>query len=297
MTLLQYLKASKQKQKHGLPPVELTTSSLTAAPNSPISLRSLNNLHANIKQRIYRMLIPLELLARFDINPITWQGPDRASYVELEAKKGSGIVRLNAWSPFDPGDPFFTLELSDNSFNSIDLNWLILNDPASEKFDTDIDAEGNATLFGTVRRNIQAEQQAMESGLSPGQIHAGLNASSEVFHQIETFLIGLGQGSISLEPLNYASAWIFERRGFAYMSGHQLMKTIHEEFQPDGRLHAALDGGTPFRKPEQWQTVRGRAWAIHDGVLDMAHIKWTGLRMVKRLGHHAGINTFPEAIY
>jgi hypothetical protein len=90
---------------------------------------------------------------------------------------------------------------------------------------------------------------------------------------------------------------VFERYGFAYVSGHKLMDQIQAEFQPGGQLHAALDGRSPFRQPEQWRTVRGRAWTIHDGILDCLDQRWNGLRMVKRLSRHAGVNTFPDAIY
>ena len=62
-------------------------------------------------------------------------------------------------------------------------------------------------------------------------------------------------------------------------------------------LHAALDGSTPFRQPEQWQSVRGRAWAIHDGILAVMDKHWDGLRMVKQIGRHANVNTFPDADY
>lgn len=75
------------------------------------------------------------------------------------------------------------------------------------------------------------------------------------------------------------------------------MKTINTEFQPDGILHKALDGSTAFRQPEQWQTVRGRAWAIHDGILDKIDKKWDDLRMTKQVARHAGVCTFPEAIF
>ena len=151
------------------------------------------------------------------------------------------------------------LELSDNSFNRIDLNFIILGDPASQLFDTDVYAEGKPTLFGTVSRNLIAEDKAIRAGLAPGLVHRGLRGAGEVLHQLETFLIALGHRSLSLEPLTYASAWVFERRGFAYIQGHQLMDQIHKEFQPGGRLHAALDGSTPFRKPDPWSTVIGRA--------------------------------------
>ena len=54
---------------------------------------------------------------------------------------------------------------------------------------------------------------------------------------------------------------------------------------------------TPFRQPEQWRTVRGRAWAIHDGILAAMDARWNDLRMVKQVGKHAGVNTFPDAVY
>jgi hypothetical protein len=121
--------------------------------------------------------------------------------------------------------------------------------------------------------------------------------SWEVLHQLETFLIPLGHRSINLEPLTYVSAWVFERRGFAYIQGHKLMNEINEGFQPGGKLHAALDGSTPFRQPEQWRSVRGRAWAIHDGILAEIDRHWDRLRMIKQIGRHANVNTFPEAIF
>jgi hypothetical protein len=106
----------------------------------------------------------------------------------------------------------------------------------------------------------------------------------------------MGQRAYFLEPLTYASAWVFEKRGFAYVRGHKLMDTIHHEFQPGGALHKALDG-SPFRKTDQWNSVRGRAWAIHDGILDAIDARWDKLRMVKQVGKHAGVNTFPGAVY
>ena len=293
--MLHYLRIGKDKQKTAPDPIDLTLASLSNSPSAPITLRTLNKLNDNIKQRIYRALIPHGLLACFDVDPITWFGPDKSPCVELSAEGGK--ITLMAQSPFDPGDPFFMLELSDNSFNGIDLNWLILSDLNTERFDTDIDDEGRSTMFGTIHRNLVAEEEAMLAGLAPGQTRSGLKGSLEVLRQIETFLITIGHRSLGLEPLTYVSAWVFERRGLAYMRGHQLMKTIHEEFQPGGRLHDALDGSTPFRQPDQWQTVRGRAWAIHDGILEAIDQRWDKLRMIKKVGQHAGVDTFPDSQY
>ena len=295
--MLKYLRIGPKEITPEPGPVNLTERRLTAAPDLPIALRSLNELNQNIKQRIYRSLIPHGLLFRFDIDPITWKGPDKSVCVSLQAEPGTNKVYLEARSPFDPDDPFFILEFEDNKFNRLDLNLIVLNDPNGERFNTDIDSEGKLTLFGTVRRNLTAEEGAFLSGLAPGQVRQGVRGSAEVFHQLETFLIALGHRTINLEPLTYASAWVFERRGFAYIQGHLLMDEIHQEFQPGGRLHSALDGSTPFRQPQQWQSVRGRAWAIHDGILSEIDKHWDGLRMVKQIGRHASVNTFPDAVY
>ncbi len=75
------------------------------------------------------------------------------------------------------------------------------------------------------------------------------------------------------------------------------MDEIHEEFQPDGRLYRELDESTPFRVQDHWNSVRGRAWAIHDGILQVLNTRWDGLRMIKQVGRHAGADTFPEGTY
>ncbi len=118
-----------------------------------------------------------------------------------------------------------------------------------------------------------------------------------MLEHLEAFLMTWGHTAYALEPLTYVSAWVFERYGFAYSRGHKLMDDIHREFQPGGRLHAALDSSTPFRQPDQWRSVRGRGWAIHDGVLAAIGATWNDLRMVKRIGRHAGVETFPDAVY
>jgi hypothetical protein len=265
--------------------------------NLPVTLKALNSLPENPKLRLYRTLIPIQVLADFDINPRTWKNPDKLTQVKLEADKDSNKVKITAWYGEDPSNEFFYLELGDNAYNGVDLNFLVVSNPLSPRFRTDFDDEGKETLFGTVRRNLAEEEKAMRAGLAPGQIREGLRCSQIVFTHIETFLTMMAHHAFFLEPLTYVSAWIFEKRGFAYSKGHQLMDTIHKEFQPGGELHKALDGSTPFRGADQWQTVRGRAWAIHDGILDAINRKWDDLKMIKQVGRQAGADTFPDAEY
>jgi acetoin utilization protein AcuC len=68
------------------------------------------------------------------------------------------------------------------------------------------------------------------------------------------------------------------------------MERIAGGFAPGGHLRAKLDGSTPFRSAQLANTVRGRSWAIHDGILDEP---WDRVRMVKRLGIDAEANTAP----
>lgn len=291
------LRVRREPQKFAPDPLQVSIDEIISDASIPVSIRSINNLPDNAKRRLYRALIPIGLLTRFRINPRSWKGPDGSNQVDLFAKPESGLVNLSIWNGEDRDDPFFTIELEDNSLNGIDLNLLVLSDPDAPRFQTDFDETGARTEFGTVRRNLDAEERAMMAGLAPGQTRAGLRASSEVFSHLESFLTLLAHHAYFLEPLSYASAWVFERRGFAYVRGHKLMDEIHEEFQPKGRLNRELEESTPFRAQDQWNSVRGRAWAIHDGILEVLDTRWDGLRMIKQVGRHAGAETFPGGKY
>ncbi len=294
--MFKHLRVKQEPVKVAPDPGEISVNEVMGNFALPIAIRTINGLPLEAKQRIYRMLIPSPLLARFGINPITWRGTD-GDCVQFNAQPESNVVQLSAKISPDTADAFFFVELADNSFNGINLNFLMLNDPASERFHTDVDADGNETHWGTVSRNVKEEERAIQAGLAPAQIRASLSGSQMFFQQLDAFLTFMGHQAISLEPLTYASAWVFEKRGFAYMRGHKLMDEIHREFQPGGALHGALDGSTPFRQPDHWKSVRGRAWAIQDGILDTISARWDGLAMMKQVGKHAGVNTFPEAVY
>lgn len=285
------------RDKAEIGPSELSALQLMREPDLPVSIHMVNQLSEGGKRRIYRTLLPLDLLATFDIDPISWKGPGGQQHVALDAPPDRGLVKLAARHAPDARDPFAYLELVDTSFNSINVVLLIINDPHSPRFDTDVSEEGEPTLFGTVHRNIPAERAAMEAGLAPAQVRAGLRTSGTALRHLEAFLAMLGHGSFYSEPLTYAAAILFEKRGFSYVSGRRFMELIDRHFRPGGELYEALDGSTPFRRREQWRTIRGRAWAIHDGILETIGRRWDGVRMAKRLGRSAGVDTFPGAVY
>ena len=295
--MLKYFRVKQEPEKIVPDLGAISLSLLERDATLPFTIRQLNNLPDSIKKRLYRGLLPPALLTRFGIDPIQWTGADKEPMVYLKAEPESEKVLITVRSSPAPEDEYFALELADNSLNGVELNLIVLNDPTAPRFQIDRTADGQPTMFGTLRRNLEAEGQAKMAGLAPGQVSAGLGGSQVVFEHIDTFLAMLGHRAYFLEPLTYASAWVFERRGFAYVRGHKLMDDIHRGFQPGGALYACLDDSAPFRKRDQAASVRGRAWAIHDGILDAIDQRWDKIRMVKQIGRRAGVETFPQAVY
>lgn len=294
--MLKYFRVKQQPEKVVPDLGAISISLLENDATLPFTIRQLNNLPENVKRRIYRGLLSPALLTRFGIDPIQWTNANKEQMIFLQAETNNEKVLITARSSSHPDTEFFALELADNSLNGIELNLIVLNDPTATRYPIDQTEDGQPTMFGTLKRNLKAEEQSLQAGLAPGQVRAGLGGSRLVFEQIDTFLSMLGHRAYFLEPLTYASAWVFERRGFAYVRGHKLMDDIHREFQPGGKLYECLDG-SPFRKRDQAHTVRGRAWAIHDGILDVLDLRWDKIRMVKQIGRHAGVDTFPQAVY
>jgi hypothetical protein len=67
------------------------------------------------------------------------------------------------------------------------------------------------------------------------------------------------------------------------------MEEIDREFLPGGRLYERLDGSTAFRMRGAEKSVRGRSWAIQDGILAGP---WVSPRIYKPVGKIVGVNTF-----
>jgi hypothetical protein len=294
--VFRYLRVRREPAKVTPDRSQISSQDLERDPRIPLTLRQINNLPENAKRRIYRGLLPAELLIQHGVDPIDWE-KGGGSHIRMQAEAETSKVSLGVRKSPAAKDEFIQIELSDNAFNGIDLDLLVLNDPDGERYHVDVDEAGQDNLLGTAGRNLPEEQRAKRDGLAPAQVRPSLGGSRQALDQIEAFLVLMGHRAYFLEPLTYASAWVFERRGFAYVRGHKLMDDIHRQFQPGGDLHQALDDSTPFRQPEQWTTVRGRAWAIHDGILAVIDAQWNGLRMVKQVGRHAGVITFPLADY
>jgi hypothetical protein len=173
-----------------------------------------------------------------------------------------------------------------------------INDPTAPRYGIDRDEDGLETLLGTTTRNLPEEVRALQAGLAPGQVRRGLRMLGRVLDCMDAFCRLLGREFYLVEPLFYHSALLYERHGCDYFMGRDHMEAIHAGFQPRGGLRAGLDGSTPFRRPGCEATVRGRSWAIHDGVLgERFGQSAPGVKMFRVPGQPAGVSTFPGAVY
>lgn len=263
---------------------------LSHALGQPIFLREVAEWDARWQRMLFQILVPLRLLSDFNIDPVTLTDPQGRSVAFCRTGNDGASFRLELYPSGDAAEPIGEIEFADTPFNQIAVVWVALQDPSAPRFDIDVMPNGEPTLRGSVCRNLQAEETAMMTGLAPGQIRRGLRASRWLIERVETLMLCLNQRQFVVQPLYYHTAVLFEQLGFTYMQGQGLMDSIDEGFGPSGSLRARLDGSTPFRRSEQADTIRGRSWAIHDGILDQP---WDDVRLVKRLGVNAGVNTCP----
>lgn len=255
----------------------------------PSSIREINSLPDAEKWAIYESIIPPHVLEDFkiDTNPLRTQ-----PQIHYMCPKGSRAMELTVKRNAADRDPLMYFNMADTFNNQLLVLLVVLNDPDAERHNVDIDIQGNPTNFGTSSRNIPAELAALEAGLAPGQVRRGLRAFRRSVPVFETFIQNMGHDMFMIEPLAYHNAIIFERYGFNYMRGLKDMKLIHQAFLPDGEYHQRLSDENPFRKTSSWNSIKGRSWAIHDGILGHP---FTGFQMYKRILHDAGIESFPDA--
>jgi acetoin utilization protein AcuC len=252
----------------------------------PSTIGGINLLPDPEKRALYAKYIPRALLEKFDLPPLT----SAAGYNLLQFRyaKGSTDVEMRLFHKVDFPDPILYAHLTDTMNGQIHVLLYVLNDPESPRFDVDKMPDGTPTKFGILKRNVEAEEKALEAGLAPGQVRRGLRMLGQAVEAFEQFAAALGHDMYFVEPLYYHNAVIFERYGFAYQMGRRLMESVHAGFQPGGDLRAELDGSTPFRAPDAAGSIRRRSWAIHDGILGEPFTKVT---MYKNVGRLAGVDT------
>ena len=262
------------------------------------SILDLNALPWTLREQIYVRLVPEELLARFGVDrgtlrngagerPVRVAAPDDASWARVELRERPG-----------DRDPVLLIDIAMSAFGVPELTFVQVNDPGAPRYGVDRDADGQDTLLGTVSRNLDEEARALDDGLGPGQVRRGLRMLGRVLECMDRLCRILGRDFYLIEPLFYHSAILYEQKGCDYLMGRELMDEIHAGFLEGGALHRGLDESTPFRRRGFDASVRGRSWAIHDGILSAMHVGgWSGVKMYRVPGRHATVSTFPNGDY
>jgi hypothetical protein len=253
------------------------------------------------REEIYRILIPPSVSARFNIDcekGLNCQG-EKVVWIRCPECDPEACVEVKL-TPRD-GDPIFYIEVRDSK-DLVQLHWdfININNPSSPRFNTDVTTDGQDRWLRWTSRNQPEEKKALEAGLAPGQVRRGLRLMKEMNTCLDEFCKVLGFKSIYMEPLFYHNAITYERHGFRYFQGEMMMRWIDKEFRPGGILYNLLDGSF-FRRKEFCNSVRGRSWAIHDGILDeCGHPEfdyWNPPKMYRMVEQYNNVDTFPDAKY
>lgn len=230
-------------------------------------LSRISRLPPEEQRMIYASLVPPALLTTFHIDPKTLRNQAGEDVFFCQRNVRASTVRIELRHQAGFPDPLFLLEMRETSFGDVEILFVNINNPLSERFGIDRDDCGNRTEFGTVCRNIPEEIRAMQAGLAPGQVRRGLRMYRKFLVQVDLFCRRFGITQIKAEAFGYHNAIMHEFYGFRYMTGRNMMEEIDREFAPGGILFQRLDGSTPFRQPGFDRSIKGRSWAIHDGIL------------------------------
>ena len=256
----------------------------------PVFLHELAGRSEEFRHLLAHFLLPSDLLVSFGIDPVTWRNVEGRVMVQTATAEDGHIWGLRLENDIDPRDPLLEIEMTDTIFSRLSVTWVGINDPRAPRFDIDRTPAGGLTLRGAASRNLEAETAALLAGLAPGQVRSGLDSLRRLLADLEKLMAVLQHYEYEVEPLFYHNAILFERCGFHYVKGRELMRRIHAGFLPDGDLQHHLDRSTLFRDPVSAGSIRGRSWAVHDGILGAP---WDDVKMIKRIGVDAGENTAP----
>ncbi|NDJ55065.1 MAG: hypothetical protein GYB68_18500 [Chloroflexi bacterium] len=253
----------------------------------PRQLSGINEMAPDLKRAIYCSLVPDAVFERFNASP------DETDRLHINAPQDTGSVEVRLYNEPGDYDPVIYVHLVDTLNHQIELLLLVINDPTSPRYNTDVTMDGLPTYFGTRGRNLAEELRAIDAGLAPGQVRRGLRLSGQALPTLERFIKRLKHTMLIINPLTYNNAIVYERYGFAYIQGKRRMEWIDSVLRPGGDYFERFDG-TPFRPTKGWKSIRMRSWAIHDGILGEPFGEF---RMYKRVGHHAGVDTFPDGVW
>lgn len=198
-------------------------------------------------------------------------------------------IRLEVRRDLGDRDPAYALNLVISHLGQLEIAWIAASDPESDRFD--VDRFSPLPLRpGSPKRNLPEEERALKAGLAPNQIRRGMRLLKQSFASLERYATAVGAELITVFPAAYHNAVEYEREGYLYRNDDALMERINRGFQVGGDILGRLDSSTPFRMAELARSVRGRSWAIHDGVLGS---EWYSFEMYRMVGSETLHETAP----
>lgn len=258
------------------------------------TIRQINQLPPEEREGIYRRLIPPKVSELLRLDVTTGLDPHGNRLVTYICPEDQGFVRIDVRRDPQDQDCVYLLKLTQPTEEFVEIAFIQVNDPDAERFNVDRDEAGSPVSLLSAIRNPKEDLRAMRAGLAPGQVRRGLRLFRQVLPLVESFAGELGKEQISVEALFYHHTFLYERYGFGYLTGRDRLEEIHRGFHPGGVLRRRLDGSTPFRMPDASGTVRGRTWAIHDGILGEP---WRVPRLYKIVGQATALPTFADCPY
>ena len=130
------------------------------------SIARLNRLPKDERDRIYLELVPESIFEKFQIDSRTLLNRYGEKVVRGIFPPDDNFACIEVQNRGGDKDCIFSCQVSLESFmQSLHLDFLIVNDPFSERFNVDVDETGRDTLYGTRSRNLPEEIKAMEAGL------------------------------------------------------------------------------------------------------------------------------------
>ena len=98
------------------------------------SLRGINRLPPEIKERVYASLIPVDLFASYGVDRFSLMDRDGQKALQFDFPPETGNVKIAFRRSRAENDPIVFIQLSDTRYEEVEFEWIIINDPDSERF-------------------------------------------------------------------------------------------------------------------------------------------------------------------
>ncbi len=150
---------------------------------------------------LFSCLIPQECFSQFGIDPNTFEDSQGRLRLRVLYRGQGRILNVRITNPADPVDPIYSIFMQEYGEEGVEVLGLNINDPASERFEVDVDEYGRIPAdLVSGRRNIPEEIRAMHAGLAPGQVRRGLRWTRGALEGLEEFLRRIKRAGSGVKP-------------------------------------------------------------------------------------------------